>query len=57
MQRLEVSGAVRPLKWPLGVKWLIMFSIYEILQELVKIVVVRCIKKLEIKIQILYLMQ
>jgi len=23
MQHLEVSGAVRPLKWPLGVKWLI----------------------------------
>jgi hypothetical protein len=23
MQSLEVSGAVRPLKWPLGVKWLI----------------------------------
>jgi hypothetical protein len=22
MQRLEVRGAVRPLKWPLGVKWL-----------------------------------
>jgi hypothetical protein len=22
MQRLEVSGAARPLKWPLGVKWL-----------------------------------
>jgi len=22
MQRLEVSGEVRPLKWPLGVKWL-----------------------------------
>jgi hypothetical protein len=22
MQRLEVSGAVRPLRWPLGVKWL-----------------------------------
>jgi hypothetical protein len=22
MERLEVSGAVRPLKWPLGVKWL-----------------------------------
>jgi hypothetical protein len=22
MQRLEVSGPVRPLKWPLGVKWL-----------------------------------
>jgi hypothetical protein len=22
MQRLEVSGAVRQLKWPLGVKWL-----------------------------------
>ena len=23
MQNLEVSGAVRPLKWSLGVKWLI----------------------------------
>ena len=23
MQHLEVSGAVRPLKWTLGVKWLI----------------------------------
>jgi hypothetical protein len=23
MERLEVSGAVRPLKWPLGVNWLI----------------------------------
>ena len=22
MQQLEVSAAVRPLKWPLGVKWL-----------------------------------
>jgi len=22
MQHLQVSGAVRPLKWPLGVKWL-----------------------------------
>jgi hypothetical protein len=22
MQNLQVSGAVRPLKWPLGVKWL-----------------------------------
>ena len=22
MQHLEVSGAVRPLKWPLGVQWL-----------------------------------
>jgi hypothetical protein len=22
MQRLEVSGAVRPLKWTLGFKWL-----------------------------------
>jgi hypothetical protein len=27
MQRLEVSGAVRPLKWPLGVKWLIDVAI------------------------------
>jgi len=23
MQHLKVSGAVRPLKWTLGVKWLI----------------------------------
>jgi hypothetical protein len=23
MQSLEISDAVRPLKWPLGVKWLI----------------------------------
>jgi len=22
MQHLEVSGAVRPLKWSLGIKWL-----------------------------------
>ena len=27
MQHLEVSGAVRPLKWPLGVKWLRRFGI------------------------------
>jgi hypothetical protein len=26
MQRLEVSGAVRPLKWTLGVKWLIGYG-------------------------------
>jgi len=25
MQHLEVSGAVRPLKWPLGFKWLIIY--------------------------------
>jgi len=24
MQHLEVSGAVRPLKWSLGVKWLMV---------------------------------
>jgi len=24
MQHLEVRGAVRPLKWSLGVKWLII---------------------------------
>jgi hypothetical protein len=28
MQRLEVSGAVRPLKWPLGVKWLKSFPMH-----------------------------
>jgi hypothetical protein len=28
MQRLEVSGAVRPLKWPLGVKWLIVALLF-----------------------------
>jgi len=27
MQHLEVSGAVRPLKWSLGVKWLSIKSI------------------------------
>ena len=26
MQHLKVSGAVRPLKWSFGVKWLILFS-------------------------------
>ena len=26
MQHLEVSGAVRPLKWSLGVKWLMVMS-------------------------------
>jgi len=25
MQHLEVSGAVRPIQWPLGVKWLKVF--------------------------------
>jgi hypothetical protein len=28
MQRLEVSGAVRPLKCPLGVKWLSNKEVY-----------------------------
>ena len=27
MQHLEVSGAVRPLKWSLGVKWLMCFPV------------------------------
>jgi len=27
MQQMEVSCAVRPIQWPLGVKWLIFFSI------------------------------
>ena len=27
MQHLEVSGAVRPLKWSLGVKWLIFMYV------------------------------
>jgi len=27
MQRLEVSGAVRPLQWPFGVKGLMYFSV------------------------------
>ena len=26
MQHLEVNSAIRPLKWSLGVKWLIQFS-------------------------------
>jgi len=28
MQHLEVSGAVRPLKWPLGVKWLKLLHVF-----------------------------
>ena len=28
MQHLEVSGAVRPLKWSLGVKWLIHMLVF-----------------------------
>ena len=30
MQHLEVSGAVRPLKWPLGVKWIIIPNVHAI---------------------------
>jgi len=26
MQHLEVSCAVRPIEWPLGVKWLIQYA-------------------------------
>ena len=26
MQHLEVSGASRPLKWSLGVKWLMIYT-------------------------------
>jgi len=29
MQHLEVSGAARPLKWSLGVKWLIYGSTWK----------------------------
>ena len=32
MQHLEVSGAVRPLKWSLGVKWLIYKTLREYLR-------------------------
>ena len=31
MQHQEVSGAVRPLKWWLGVKWLTEYNIYSTL--------------------------
>ena len=34
MQYLEVSGAVRPLKWSLGVKWLITQDLITILTVL-----------------------
>ena len=27
MQHMEVSGAVRPLKWSLGIKWLIILPL------------------------------
>ena len=30
MQHLEVSGAVRPLKWSLGVKWLSSYSVHRL---------------------------
>ena len=30
MQHLEVSGAVRPLKWSLGVKWLRFFAAWHL---------------------------
>ena len=33
MQHLEVSGAVRPLKWPLGVKWLTVAAALERKEE------------------------
>jgi len=29
MQRLKVSGAVRPVKWSLGVKWLKIRALYK----------------------------
>jgi hypothetical protein len=35
MQRLEVSGAVRPVWWPLGVKGLIVFSRLSLLQVVI----------------------
>ena len=33
MQHLEVSGAVRPLKWPLGVKWLKALKTFKTLRH------------------------
>jgi hypothetical protein len=33
MQRLEVGGSVRPLKWPLGVKWLILAYFLNLSQQ------------------------
>ena len=33
MQHLEVSGAVRPLKWSLGVKWLFISPYSKVLHE------------------------
>ena len=35
MQHLEVSGAVRPLKWSLGVKWLIASHLCYLIKYLV----------------------
>jgi len=32
MQHLEVSCAVRPIQWPLGIKWLIPKTLYNIVQ-------------------------
>jgi len=39
MQHLEVSGGVRPLKWPLGVKWLKLANLCVALQTTVGSVV------------------
>jgi len=30
MQHLEVSCAVRPIEWPLGVKWIIKLVVLEV---------------------------
>jgi hypothetical protein len=33
MQHLQVSGAVRPLKWPLDVKWLMWINVKQMVDD------------------------
>ena len=42
MQHLEVSRAVRPLKWSLGVKWLTVFMFAPCINVIKALVDARC---------------
>ena len=58
MQHLEVSGAVRPLKWPLGVKWLKWVTKYEHITPQIACAVIQltiCVKfTFVLKLQLFY---
>ena len=44
MRHLKVSGAVRPLKWPLGVKWLMKLDFPDMISK--KIIQIRNLMKI-----------